>query len=167
MLADAARPAPGVKPAPPIAIVPTPAMPCAAARVRLGDAKTVNVVDAVFPAASVMVICNAWGTVADVTITAAAAGTLPAASDNTVVVFAVVAVLYQVVAVPFNVIESAEDAANPAPVIVTVVPGLTAVAPRETVGTTVKVAVAEAVPAVTVIVCVPATVKVPAAMLVV
>jgi len=65
------------------------------------------------------------------------------------------------------VIESADVAANPAPVIVTVVPGLTAVEPRVMVGTTVKVAVAEEVPADTVIVCVPATVKVAAAMLVV
>lgn len=94
-------------------------------------------------------------------ITASLAGTLPDPSEVTVVVFSVVTVLNQFVAVPFKDRESAEVAANPAPPIVTTVPGFTAVTPPVLmVGLTVNVAVAEATPAVTVIVWTPATVKV-------
>lgn len=64
---------------------------------------------------------------------------MPDVSDCTVVVFAKVPVLYHVVAVPFKSRDKAEDAANPAPPIVTVLPALTAVTPSVARGITVKV----------------------------
>lgn len=51
--------APGVKPAPAIATVPIPDTPCVAARVMLGVAKTVSIVDAGCPDASVIVMFSA------------------------------------------------------------------------------------------------------------
>lgn len=50
---------PGVKPAPPMPTVPTPDTLCAAARVMLGVAKIVSVVDATLPDASVTVMFSA------------------------------------------------------------------------------------------------------------
>lgn len=81
-------------------------------------------------------------------------------------VFAVLTVLYHVAAVPLSVIDSAELAVKPYPVIGTTVFGLTAVNDTVTFGCTVSVAVAYAVPAEMVIVCAPPAMFVPVSELV-
>jgi len=152
---------PGVKPTPVIPTVPTPDMPCAAARVMAGAPRTVSVADAALPAASTTVTLYEPGFAVLAITVPMPVGRLPTVLvDGAVVstVAGVTAVLYQLVATLLINSESADDAANPAPVIEVVPPGFTAVAVSETVEDTVNVAVAEAVPAVTVIVCDPATV---------
>jgi len=150
--------------------VPTPDMPCAAARVMVGVPKTVRIADAVLPDASVTMIFHGPGFVVAAITVPMDAGTSPRPSVTGGVVSnvaGVTAVLNQLADVALMARESADDAANPAPVIVIVAPGFTAPALRVMVGTTVNVAVAEAEPAVNVIVFVPAVVKVLAGMLVV
>lgn len=159
-----------MKPVPVMPTVPTPDTPCGAARVMVGVPKTVSIADAVFPDASVTEILHAPGFVEAAITVPTFAGTSPSASVTGRVVSnvaGVTPVLYQLIVVPLMVIVSADDIANPAPVIVNVAPARAAVALRVIVGTTVNVAVAEAEPADTVIVCAPATVKVLAGMLVV
>ena len=159
--ADATLPLPGVKPLPVIPTVPTPEMPCAAARIMAGSPKTVRVVDAALPAASTTVMLYEPGAVVLATTVPTPVGKLPIVLvDGAVVstVAGVTAVLYQLAAALLINSVSADVAANPAPVIEVVPPGLTAVAVSEIVEVTVNVAVADAVPAVTVIVCTPATV---------
>lgn len=153
----------GVKPVPRISTVPTPDMPCAAANVMAGAPRTVSVANATLPDASVTEMFQAPGFVVLAITVPMPAGRLPLVSVDGAVVSTVAGttpVLYQLVAVPLIARVSADEAANPAPVTENVPPGFTAVALRVMVGITVNVAVAEAVPAVTVIVCAPATVKV-------
>jgi hypothetical protein len=170
MFIVAALPDAGVKPVPRTSSVPTPDMTCGAARVMAGAPKTVSVANATLPDASVTEMLYAPGFVVRAIVVPVLAGKVPLVSvDGTVVstVAGVTAVLYQLVAVPLIARVSADDAANPAPEITVVPPGFTALPVSVIVGTTVNVAVAEAVPAVTVIVCAPATVRVLAAILVV
>lgn len=99
---------------------PTPAMPCAAPRDRVGVPKTVIEIVAELPEASVTVTGSEPGAVPAGIIKAlvdSVVAMLPFASDVMNVVFAVVTVLYQVVAVPPMDIVNAEVAANPAPLI--------------------------------------------------
>jgi hypothetical protein len=159
--ADATLPLPGVKPVPVIPTVPTPEMPCAAAKVMAGAPKTVSVADATLPAASTTVTLYEPGAVVLAITVPMPVGRLPTVLVDGVVVSTVAgvtAVLYQLAAALLINSESDDDAANPAPVTEVVPPGFTAVAVSEIVEDTVNVAVAEAVPAVTVIVCDPATV---------
>lgn len=152
---------PGVKPVPAIPTVPTPEMPCAAARVMVGAPKTVSVADAALPDASTTVMLYLPGSAVIAITVPMPVGRLPTVLvDGAVVstVAGVTAVLYQLAAALLIKSVSADVAANPAPVIEVVPPGFTAVAVSEIVETTVNVAVAEAEPAVTVIVCDPATV---------
>jgi len=106
---------PGEKPEPEIPTVPTPLMPCGAARVIVGVPRTVSVVVATLPDASVTATDNvpeAW--VAGM-MTALDAGMLPFASVVTLVVFAVVTVLNHDAVTPPKAIVTAEPPANPAP----------------------------------------------------
>lgn len=160
--ADTALEVPGVKPKP---AIPTaaPLTTCPAPKAMVGETRTVRVADAVLPAASVTVTVMGPEAVVEeinVPMLVPLAATLPLVSVVGAVVSAdagVFAVLYQVVATPFNVRVSVDDAANPVPVIVTALPALRAVGVKVIVGLMVKLAVAEApVPDVTVIVCVPA-----------
>jgi hypothetical protein len=147
--------APGVKPAPEI---PTeePAIACVALSAIVGLARIVNcVVYADRLPASTTVMLSFCATADDGIITAAVAGVWPSVFAAIVVVFAYVAVLYHVAAVPFRYMDSAELAVKPYPVIPTMVFGLTAVEATETTGFTVIVVAAEAVPTETVIVCDP------------
>jgi len=144
-----------------MATVPTPAMPCAAPRVRVGVPKTVSEVVAELPNESATVTLREPEAIVVGIITYAKdpGGMLPNPSDTMLVVFAVLDWLNHVVAVPAKDIVSPEFAANPAPLIGTTAGALTAVTRpvfsvvlKVMLAFTVKVAVAEAVPAVTVIV---------------
>lgn len=154
---------------------PTPAMPCAAPRDRDGVPKIVSEAVAELPDASVTAMAKESGAVPAgiITATPVPGGMLPFASDSTLDVFAKLIVLYHVVAAPPRVMLSAELAANPAPLIGTTAGALTAVIRfrfsvvlKVMFALTVKVAVAAAVPAVTVTVWAPLGVKVVAGMLV-
>jgi len=161
---------PGVKPAPESPTFPEPDTPELDDRVRLGAARIVIVLDAAKPDASRTVTFSTCGAVVLGIMIAAFAAATPVALVVMVVVLAVVAVLYHVVAVPFSQRVRVELAEKSTPLIGTTVGGLTAVRPpvkpnvaRNAIdGLTVKLVAAVEVPAVYVIVCVPAGVEVEA-----
>jgi len=166
-LAVMLRPAPGVKPVPEIdtPVGMAPATMFEAPKVMAGVPKTVRVVVAELPDASVTTMINAPGAVVEETLKPTLAIKLPFASVTTVTPVAsadagVVLVSSHVVTVPLIVRVCSEFAAKPAPVIVTFEPGLTALS-EPIFGVIVYVAVADAPLAPTTLtVCAPAVVAV-------
>jgi len=118
---------PGVKPVPDTPTVPTPAIACAAAKVMAGADKIVKVTLAVLPDASVTAIATLPAACAAVMFIALFTGMLPAVSVVMLVADACVTVLYHCTAVPPKVTVIPELAANPAPLIGTIVGARTAV----------------------------------------
>lgn len=155
---------PGVKPEP-LTGTAAPPIVCAATRVMAGVASNVKVADAVLPAPSVTVTVRE-PVPADAEITvplfAARSPVAPVVTAPVIKVAGVTDVSYQLAAVPFNVRVCSTAFPKPVPVITTVAPALIAEGVKVILGTTVKVAVADApdVLPTTVTVCAPATVEV-------